>query len=243
MTTERRPARRSPPARLVATAGGLALLGALVACEAPSEEEATIGGCAAAVEDASRAVEVDEQVRLLDRAMIACRSYEAFTAELERYPSIIGYDVATFVAVRCERVDDDEVRNAPTCERVIAPATTLPTGTIAPIVFVGATLDGRQIELRPEDGIEFDGDVPAVVQQTVDIALEAGCDGVIAQRDLWVAQVTPPTGDEAADRASDLASVYAQHAQNVADYIRCDAPPIVSPTESTTTTAGEPDTG
>ena len=86
-------------------------------------------------------------------------------------------------------------------------------------MFVGDTLDGRQVEIRPSESTRFDGDVPAVVQQTVDIAIESGCEGVIAQRDLWASRVDDPViGDEA--------SVYAQHAQNVADYIQCDVPPI-----------------
>jgi hypothetical protein len=84
------------------------------------------------------------------------------------------------------------------------------------IVFVGDTLDGRQIEITPADGVEFVGDVPTVVQQTVDIAFESGCEGVIAQRDLWISRIddTP---------AGDIASLYAQHAQNVANFIGCPA--------------------
>ena len=86
-------------------------------------------------------------------------------------------------------------------------------------MFVGDTLDGRQVEIRPSATIQFVGEVPAVVQQTVDIALESGCEGVIEQRDLWVSRVGDPLfGDEA--------SVYAQHAQNVALYIQCEVPPI-----------------
>jgi hypothetical protein len=87
------------------------------------------------------------------------------------------------------------------------------------LIFVGDTLDGRPIEIRPGPGIEFVGEVPAVIQQTVDIAVESGCDGVIAQRDLWAGQIT----DSA---AGDIASVYAQHAQNVANFIGCDTEPL-----------------
>jgi hypothetical protein len=169
--------------------------------------------------EASMAVEVDEQIGLLDTALVACRSYAAFTGELARYPGIIGYDAATFVSLRCARVDDELVRTSPTCATVIAPASTLPPTTLPELVFVGDTLDGRQVEIRPSATIQFDGLVPAVVQQTVDIAIESGCEGVIEQRDLWASRVGDPLyGDEA--------SVYAQHAQNVADYIQCDSPPI-----------------
>ena len=47
----------------------------------------------------------------------------------------------------------------------------------------------------------------------------SGCEGVIAQRDLWAAQI-----DDSSD--GDIASVYAQHAQNVADFIQCETEPL-----------------
>ena len=104
--------------------------------------------------------------------------------QLARYPSSIGYDAVTYVARRCVNVEDDAVRTGPTCSAVITPSTTAPPTTVVDLLFVGDTVDGRPIEIRPGDGIEFVGDVPAVIQQTVDIAFESGCDGVIAQRDL-----------------------------------------------------------
>ncbi len=192
----------------------------LVACDPPSgEQQAAPTGCAATVAEASKASEVDRQIDLLDTALVTCRSYQAFTSELARYPGIIGYDSATFVALRCARVTDELIRISPTCATVIAPPTTPPPTTLPELVFVGDTLDGRQVEIRPSSRIQFSGDVPAVVQQTVDIALESGCEGVIEQRDLWAGRVADPLlGDEA--------SVYAQHAQNVAVYIQCDVPPL-----------------
>jgi len=99
------------------------------------------------------------------------------------------------------------------------PATTAPPTTIVELLFVGDTVDGRPIEIRPGAGIVFIGEVPAVIQQTVDIALESGCEGVVAQRDLWVTRI-------ADSPAGDIASVYAQHAQNVANFIGCETEPI-----------------
>lgn len=212
-------ARRAPRnGRLIAVAA-LATC-ALAACD-PSggDDSGAPTGCAATVAEASQVYEVDQQIDLLDRALVTCRSYEAFTAELARYPGIIGYETGTFVSLRCEKVTDELIRTSPTCSRVIAPATTVPPSTLPELVFVGDTLDGRQVEIRPSSTIRFTGEVPAVVQQTVDIALESGCEGVIDQRDLWASRVGGPEyGDEA--------SVYAQHAQNVARYIQCDTPPI-----------------
>ena len=203
--------RRSP---IATTALLIVLLMAAVACD-PTSDDRVATGCSTMVETASRESEPSDQVRMLDQAMIVCGSYEAFTSELQRYAGSIGYDPVTYVERRCERVDDELVRQAPTCAAVIAPTTTLPPTTIVELLFVGDTVDGRPIEIRPAPGIEFVGEVPAVIQQTVDIAFESGCDGVIAQRDLWAEQIT----DSA---EGDIASVYAQHAQNVANFIGCD---------------------
>lgn len=210
---------RSASRAWIAAATGIAIL-ALAACDPPGSGEANPPtGCAATVREASFATEVAEQVRLLDTALLTCRSYAAFTNEMADYPGIVGYELDTFVSLRCASITDETIRSAPACAAVIDPTTTIPPSTIAELVFVGDTLDGRQIQIRPSSSTEFVGDVPAVVQQTVDIAFESGCEGVIAQRDLWASRVNDPlTGDEA--------SVYAQHAQNVANYIQCDAEPI-----------------
>ncbi len=216
----RRPRRTT--AGFVGAAIATLAIGALVACTTTETDDAAAPtGCAAAVATASRAAEVDDQVRLLDVALVACRSYDSFVGEMGRYPGIVGFDVNTFVSVRCGRVDDEVVRTSPTCATVISPSTTVPIVTLPDLVFVGDTLDGRHVEIRPSATIVFVGDVPEVVQQTVDIALESGCEGLIAQRDLWAARADGPLfGDEA--------SVYARHAQNVADYIQCDSPPLPS---------------
>ena len=145
-------------------------------------------------------------------------SRQELTAEMGKYPGIVGYDLNTFVAVAvlaCRRRDGAHVPGM----RVVHGHHRRPTTGPVELVFVGETLDGRRIEIRPDADTVFVGDVPQVVQQTVDIAVEAGCDGVIAQRDLWASRINDPViGDEA--------SVYAHHAQNVANYIGCTSPPI-----------------
>jgi hypothetical protein len=189
-----------------------------VACTPGGEVPDARSGCSDTVDQAWRAVEVSDQVNLLDTALLTCRSYSALVDELARHPGIVGYSPETFVQLRCERTDDEAVRTGPACSTVITPTTAPPT-TLVDLVFVGDTLDGRRIEIRPDATTEFVGDVPAVVQQTVDIAIESGCEGVIQQRDLWASRVTDPT-------IGDRASVYAQHAQNVADYIKCESVPL-----------------
>ncbi len=196
----------------------LCLIATFVGVGCSPGEDAVETGCASTVRDASAAVEVADQVRLLDLALVRCRSIDELTTEMNRYPGITGYDLQTFVELRCSRVSDESVRSSPACMAVTA-TTAVPTTQPSEIVYVGATLDGRTIELRPGGATVFVGDTPQVVQQTVDIAVESGCVGVLAQRDHWAALVDDPTtGDEA--------SVYAQHAQNVANYIGCESTPI-----------------
>ncbi len=208
-----------PSSLAVAT---FAIVATVLAACSPSDDEAEgRQGCADVMREASEAREVDAQVRLLDDALRICLTYDSFEAELTRYPSIIGYAPETFVLVRCTRAEDETVQNSPACRAVVSPTSTLPPTTVASIVFVGDTLDGRTIEIRPSATTEFVGEVPAVVQQTVDIAVESGCPGVIEQRDLWASRIDDPIiGDEA--------SVYAQHAQNVAAYIQCNIEPVGS---------------
>lgn len=209
----------SPPRlhRPLAVALVLTSLGLLAACDAPGEETTT--GCAATVSAAADTVEIAEQKRLLDQALLQCRSVDALTGELDRHPGLIGFSADAFVSIRCERIDDPATLRAPVCASVVGPATTPPLTTVADLVFVGDTLDDRRIEIRPSATTRFVGDVPEAIQRNVDIAFESGCDGLIAQRDEWYARVDDPViGDEA--------SVYARHAQNVAEYIRCDIPPL-----------------
>lgn len=210
--------RRRVPASAVVL---LAVASATTVGACSPEDETVQSGCAATVEDASAAVEVSDQLRLLDLALVRCGSLDELTGQMERHPGIVGYDVRTFVELRCANVADESVRASPAC--LTATATTAPpTTAVAELVFVGETLDGRRIEIRPDADTVFVGEVPQVVQQTVDIAVESGCEGVLAQRDLWASRASDPTiGDEA--------SVYAHHAQNVANYIGCESTPLTGP--------------
>lgn len=198
--------RRAAPAALAVLAGAITATG----CGRDAEpEQAT--GCAATVREASLAAEVDEQVALLDLALARCVSVGALIGEMSRYPGIVGYSPATFVELRCTTASDEAVLSSAVCTSYAAPATTLLPAS-PDVVFVAETLDGRRIEIVPDADTVFVGGRPEAMQRTVDIAVESGCPGVIAERDRWVAQI-PQLGDEA--------SAYARHAENVADYIRC----------------------
>lgn len=196
----------------------LPLLAPLVACTPDDAPDASTG-CAERVRVASRAIEPDDQVRLLDEALLACNSYEGFRAQVGQYPGIIGYDVDTFLELRCVNSSDERVGTTAACRAVVAPPTTPPPDVEVELVFVGDTVDGRRIEIRPSSDVPFEGDIPAVVQQTVDLAVESGCLGVLDQRNIWLERIDDSD-------AGDIASVFAQHAQNVAVYIGCEPDPI-----------------
>ena len=193
-----------------AIAVGLNLASA--ACS-PNDESAE-SSCRELVSDAARAVEPAEELRLLDEGLTRCGSYEAFATELERYPGALGYSVEAFIERRCTVNTLAELRESPTC-LTANPPTTPPSTTIVELVFVGTTVDGRLVEMRPTPAMPFIDDVPAEIQRTVDIVLADGCDGLRAQRDRWIAAVD-------GSASSDAASVFAQHAQNVATFTGCD---------------------
>lgn len=182
------------------------------------DDARAVTACAEAVDLAAAEIDLDAQKERLDVALLQCRSTIDLGNEIARHPGVLGHGVERFVEVRCGRIDDEAILAGPICA---GSRTTLPppppAATEGP-VFVGDTLDGRPIEIRPGPGTVFVGDVPQVVQQTVDIAAEAGCPGVLEQRSRWFELVDDPViGDEA--------SVYTRHADNVAAYLGCASPP------------------
>ena len=58
------------------------------------------------MERASRAPEISDEVALLDSALLSCRSFTAYEAQLDRYPGMIGYDALTYVTTRCAALAD-----------------------------------------------------------------------------------------------------------------------------------------
>jgi hypothetical protein len=197
--------------------GALMLVSSVfVACGNDDEPTAAPETCASLVDRASRAIEVREQVDLLDDAIVSCRAIEALDVELRRHPGIIGFDTATFIANRCDRSDDETVTSSPICGQSLSAA---PTTTVAVVeeVYEGQTLDGRMVEIRPSD-VAFVEGKPEPIVRIVDIATEDGCEALAAERATWQALLSDP------ERA-DQASVYARHADNVAIFVGCTAPP------------------
>ena len=83
---------------------GLVLVGA--ACGSDPEEESGANPCVTTMESASRAAEISDQIALLDSALLSCRSFTAYEAQLDRYPGIIGLDALTYVTARCAALVD-----------------------------------------------------------------------------------------------------------------------------------------
>jgi hypothetical protein len=191
---------------------GLVLAGA--ACDADPDEQSGVDPCVRTIERASRTAEISDQIELLDSALLSCRSFTAYDAQLGRYPGIIGYDAMTFVSSRCAALAADElVSESSVCSGVASPTSTTVAG-LPTIEYVGQTLDGREVTIGPDD-TEFVEGRPAAIVAIVDIAAEDGCAGVEGERDRWLAEATDPvTGDRA--------SVYAQHAENVLAFIGCE---------------------
>jgi hypothetical protein len=170
--------------------------------------------CSAAMARAASATEVDEQIALLDTALVVCRSVSAFDAQMSRYPNIVGFDVMTFVERRCTSVDDEDVSGSTICSSFATTTTTI-SPALPDVVYVGQTLDGREVEIRPSAEIPFTEGRPAVVVQIVDIATEDGCDGPEAEFERWRLRTDDPDIGEAA-------SVFAQHALNVMAFMGCE---------------------
>jgi hypothetical protein len=212
--------RRVPPLRVALVVTSLLVAGA--ACDPDDEPVVSADPCVRTIDQAAQAAEIRDQVELLDAALLSCRSFTAYDAQLGRHPGLIGKEPLTYVTERCETLADEEelVLESAVCSDVVAPATSTSTG---PQVsdYVGQTVDGREVTISPSQ-TEFVDGKPAPIVQIVDIAAEDGCEGVEIERARWLAQVNDPL-------VGDMASVYAQHAANVLAFIGCEATDTTEP--------------
>jgi hypothetical protein len=199
-------------AMVAVLAGALGL--AAIACTEDEAQVTPSEPCSAAMARAANATEVDEQIALLDKALVVCRSLNAFDEQMSRFPNIVGFDPLTFVEKRCTTVDDGDVSRSRICATYVTTTTTV-APELPDVVYVGLTLDGREVEIRPSPEIPFTEGRPAVVVQIVDIATEDGCDGPEAEFDRWRQRTDDPD-------IGDAASVFAQHALNVMTFMGCD---------------------
>jgi hypothetical protein len=200
--------------RSIALLGAAALLAIGAAC-AP-DDEATTGPdtCRSLVERAASTADIADTVKLLEDAMLECGTIGRLDRELERFPSIVAAETIDFVSRRCTVSNDVTIASSDICaETAEAPDSPTAASTTTIPAYVGRTLDGRDITIRPGPDTPFVGDTPQPVIQIVDVAAEDGCEAVEELRDWWTAQSEGSGGD--------AASVYAQHANNVLDFLGC----------------------
>jgi hypothetical protein len=191
---------------------GLVMVG--TACDTDPEQQSAGDPCVRTMERASRAVEISDQIELLDSALMSCRSFTAYDAQLGRYPGIIGFEGLAYVMTRCAELAADELVSASAVCADVASQT--PTTTIAGVPeleYVGQTMDGREVTIDQGD-TEFVDGKPAAIVAIVDIATEDGCAGVEDELAYWLARTNDPI-------IGDQASVYARHAENVLAFIGC----------------------
>lgn len=194
---------------------GLMTAFATGSCASEPGTSAPSDPCRSTIDEAGEEAEISRQIELLDRALLICPSVETFAVHVQRHPTLLGWDVATYLGNRCSTVDDEAVRRSRICTADVVTTTTLPPTDVPDIVYVGTALDGREVEIRPRAGRPFDEGVPGVIARMADVAIREGCDGVRAVYDEWVVRVDDTLiGDEA--------SVYAQHALDVLAFIQCD---------------------
>jgi hypothetical protein len=191
----------------------VALIGVTGACATETDLDTGPDTCRSLVERASVTADINDVVAILEDAMLECGTIGRLDRELERFPSIVAVETAAFVDRRCTEADDVTIASSDICAEVTPIAAAGEATTTTAPSYVGRTLDGRDITIRPGPGTPFVGDTPAPVIQIVDVAAEDGCAEVEELRDWWTAQSEGTGGD--------VASVYAQHAVNVMSFLGC----------------------
>jgi len=196
---------------------GLVLAVSIAGCGNQRESTPSASTCQAIVDDAVAAREISDQLSLLDRALVVCRSSTALSAALEQHPGAFGVTAAEFATARCQAPPSERISQSSICRELSPPNTTQPVLLDSEIqTYLAVTLDGREVVLT-SDRVRFAEGRPAVVVQLTDIMTEDGCLAVEAEYRGWVDEVLDPErGDEA--------SVYAQHALNLLRFFGC--PPI-----------------
>lgn len=198
---------------------GVACLAVAAVSCTPAEEPsvAPIDPCRTTIDEAAAEPEISRQVELLDRALVICSGPDVFAANVGRHPTLLGWDVETYLGNRCTSAENAAVRSSRICRAEGVPtSTTIPTADAPTVVHLGTTLDGREVVIRPTPSRPFtDEGIPLIIDEMARIAARSGCDGVEAEYQRWLAQIDDPvSGDEA--------SAYARHALDVARFVRCE---------------------
>ncbi len=198
-------------------------LAAIVSCSAPVAEPTETDPCSRRVGIAAAAIDIDDQVGLLDEAISICSDLESFALALDSHPGTIGVEPVVFAARRCSRSNLTSIRAAPICQD---PAVALLIGggssdsesTLNPagegLAYTGTNLADAQVTILPDADTPFEGERPVAIVRMVDLAFSDGCAGLEAEFDYWSTLVDDPgIGEEA--------SVYARHALDLQAFIGC----------------------
>ena len=192
-------------------------------CSAPTAEPVDADPCARRVAVAAAAIDIDDQVDALDDALTVCRDLDAFSTEVNDHPGTLGVEPAVFAARRCSRSQLAGIATAPICDD---PAVALLTGEHAgaPVEdgggadtasFIGRDLNGDEVTIVADADTPFIDGRPEAIVMMVDTAFTDGCTGLDDEFDYWSARIDDPgIGPEA--------SVYAQHALDLRNFIGCD---------------------
>lgn len=209
--------RRARPVRRWPLMGALfAVLALGTACAREQTATVSVDRCRDLLDRAAIAREVDQQLTLLDAALVVCRDADTFSDGLRFHPGAIGVTPATFIQRRCESPPDQVVARSSICLSV-APEGLITGGDNAEAaIYVGITLDGRRVELR-SDRVAFTDGRPSGIVEVVEVGTRRGCDGLAELYQRWI----PLVGLE--DRGDEW-SVYTQHTLNVMASQGCEPP-------------------
>jgi hypothetical protein len=185
---------------------------AAAACAPAEQRVEPTDPCGSLVIQAATAREIDDQLSLFDRALSVCRSLDELDAHLQPYPDAIAVPTATLVEERCRR--NPELQGATLCRSI--PTTTVDgSGQDTSSSYVGITLDGREIELTPDQTAFREGRPLPIIE--IEQSAGAGCEALQSAYRSWRARTgNPVIGDEA--------SVYAQFALDLLRGSGCEVP-------------------
>jgi hypothetical protein len=189
----------------------------VAACAQEQRGMIRVDPCRDSLDRAAVAREVNQQIALLDAALVICRDVSTFAEGLRLHPGAIAVAPTTFVQRRCENPPNQTVARSSICQAVVPPTESTPSDNSVQ-VYVGRTLDGQTVELR-SDRIRFTEGRPWGIVEIVEISTRQGCAGLAGLYAQWIPLL------ELEDRG-DESSVYAQHTLNVMQSLGCESPAV-----------------
>ena len=178
--------------------------------------DAAIGRYAGALDVAGDACRQDRRalgdIAVATRRLVADAGMNISVLQvLQAIPGAVPPAVRPFDCTDLPAILSAAMTGAPPTTSVVIPTTTT---TIAVEQFAGQTLDGERHVIRSDDGTTFVRGVPKDIDDIDQMAAAGDCDGLRDRARAWARLAG--LGDE-----GKAASVYAQHAVNTFEWIRC----------------------